>query len=236
MTSETQVGRRRALTALALLVPVPTLAICINMVFFPGPVGMTFWTVSKVWILVLPLIWTRFAEGASLRLPKRSRAGLVPGLVFGLLAAGCVLLTDRLLLREMLDPSVFSEMIADNGLDQPWTYAGMAVYICLVNSLLEEYVWRWFVFRQIERLAPPLPAVLLSAGAFTLHHTIIVQTQFGNWGLTALASAGVFVGGAMWSALYLRHRSIWSPWLSHLVVDIAIFLIGARLVFGVEWF
>jgi hypothetical protein len=91
------------------------------------------------------------------------------------------------------------------------------------------------VFRQIERLAAPVFAVLLSAAAFTLHHAIIVQTQFGAWSLTALASAGVFAGGAMWSALYLRFRSIWPAWTSHVLVDVAIFLIGARLVFGVEW-
>jgi hypothetical protein len=228
-------GAWRAWGALALLVPVPTIAILMNMVFFPGPLGMASWTVSKVWILAFPLVWTRFVEGAPLRFPAWSRAGLAQGLAFGLLAAAGVLLCDRLLLRALLEPSAFAEMIGENGLDRPWAYAGMAVYICVVNSLLEEYVWRWFVFRQIQRLVSPVLAVLLSAAAFTLHHTVIVQTQFGDWGLTALASVGVFIGGAMWSALYLRFRSIWPAWLSHVVVDVAVFVIGARLVFGVEW-
>jgi hypothetical protein len=47
-----------------------------------------------------------------------------------------------------------------------------------------------------------------------------------------LGSCGVFLGGAAWSWLYLRYRSIWPGYVSHAIADAAIFIIGYRLIFG----
>jgi len=229
-------SRSSAALALALLVPAPSFAILMTMVFFPGPVGMVAWALSKAWILALPLWWTLRVDGerpfrrdGSLRL---QRAGLVPGLATGVVAAGVVLLAERSFLRELIEPSALRSMVAANGLDRPGTYAAMAVYTCLVNSLLEEYVWRWFVFRQCARLLPTGLAVLASAAAFTLHHTLILHTQFADPRLTVLGSLAVFAAGALWSGLFARYRSLSSPWASHLLVDVAIFWVGARLIFS----
>jgi uncharacterized protein len=49
---------------------------------------------------------------------------------------------------------------------------------------------------------------------------------------TLLCCAGVFAGGVIWSALYLRYRSIWPGYLSHALADLAIFAIGASLLFN----
>jgi membrane protease YdiL (CAAX protease family) len=122
--------------------------------------------------------------------------------------------------------------VAKLSLDTPASFLAMALYTCLLNSLLEEYVWRWFVTAQFERLAARPVAVLASAGAFTLHHVIVLQSQFTDWRLTLIGSLAVFVAGALWSALFLRYRSLWSPWLSHVLVDAAVFAVGARIVFG----
>ena len=47
---------------------------------------------------------------------------------------------------------------------------------------------------------------------------------------TWLFSVCVAVGGAMWAWLYERTGSLLGPWLSHLLVDAAIFAIGYDLV------
>ena len=119
------------------------------------------------------------------------------------------------------------------GLDQPGLYILAAVYWITLNSLMEEYVWRWFVFRQCERLAGGVAGVLCSALAFTLHHVVALSGQV-TWGLTLLGSLGVFTGGAIWSALYLRCRSVWPCYVSHAIVDAPIFLIGWWLIQGVS--
>jgi membrane protease YdiL (CAAX protease family) len=49
-----------------------------------------------------------------------------------------------------------------------------------------------------------------------------------------LASAAVAVGGAMWAWLYQRSGSIYAPWLSHLLIDAAIFTIAFDMVMHVH--
>lgn len=74
-------------------------------------------------------------------------------------------------------------------------------------------------------------AVLASAG-FTAHHVILLTAFFGTTSMTAyLLSATVFTGGLFWTWLYRRDGSLFGPWLSHALVDVAIFVIGYRLVF-----
>ncbi len=46
-----------------------------------------------------------------------------------------------------------------------------------------------------------------------------------------LGSTGCFLGGVIWSGLYLRYRSIWPGYLSHVLADVAIYIIGWHLIF-----
>jgi membrane protease YdiL (CAAX protease family) len=43
-------------------------------------------------------------------------------------------------------------------------------------------------------------------------------------------SSAVAVGGAFWAWLYERTGSIYSAWLSHLLIDAGIFWVGYELV------
>jgi membrane protease YdiL (CAAX protease family) len=77
----------------------------------------------------------------------------------------------------------------------------------------------------------PLLAVILAGIIFTVHHVIVLKAYF-EWDITLLASAGILIGGCAWSALYLRYRSIWPGYVSHVIVDVAVFAIGCDLIFG----
>ena len=44
--------------------------------------------------------------------------------------------------------------------------------------------------------------------------------------------AVLFAGGVAWSWLYVRYGSIWPGYLSHAIVDVAVFGTGAALLFG----
>ncbi len=63
------------------------------------------------------------------------------------------------------------------------------------------------------------------------HHVIVLSRFFGwfsPW--TLFFSLSVAVGGAIWAVLYWRYRSLLGPWISHLMVDAAIFLVAYLLV------
>ena len=100
-----------------------------------------------------------------------------------------------------------------------------------INSILEEYLWRWFVVTRCEVLMPRLAAVVLSGLLFTLHHIIALDVYF-DWRVVVLGSLGVFIGGATWSWLYIRYRNIWAAYVSHVFADVIIFAIGWKLLFG----
>ncbi len=51
--------------------------------------------------------------------------------------------------------------------------------------------------------------------------------------VTVLVCAiGIFLGGAIWSLMYIKYRSVWPGYVSHAIVDLCIFGLGAAILFG----
>ena len=224
-------GRRRSVLALALLAPVPSLGVAAAMIFFPGAVGQALFLAAKLWLLALPAVWYLLIEGGAPSWSPPARGGLGIGLATGF-GAGAMIVGAAFAVgvfeNEMSDLAV---KVGEIGLATPRAYLLGAVGWSLANSLMEEYVYRWFVFSQCERLMPRTAAVIASAVIFTAHHVIALSTYL-PWHLNALASFGVFSGGVLWAVLYSRYRSIWPCWLSHVVADIAVFGVGWALLFS----
>ena len=224
-------ARRSAFVALLLLVPAPSVGTLLAMRVMPGPIGQAAYGLCKLWLLALPLVWTLWIDRGRLGWSLPRRGGLVAGTVAGVLMAGLILAAYGVAGGRWLDPAHVREAAGRSGLLSPGLYLAFAAYLVLVNSLLEEYVWRWFVFRKCEVLLPGWAAVLASAVFFTVHHVVALRAQFG-WAATTLGSLGVLVGGLVWSWFYWRYRSIWPGYLCHAVVDVAVLGIGWRLLSG----
>jgi membrane protease YdiL (CAAX protease family) len=112
----------------------------------------------------------------------------------------------------------------------PW-FAAMGVFYALLHSLFEEYYWRWFVFGQLRRWIPVGAAIAVSSLAFTVHHVLVLGFYFGGFSSqTAIFSLAVAIGGVFWAWLYQKSGSLYGPWLSHALVDAALFLIGYDLI------
>ena len=156
---------------------------------------------------------------------------MVAGVLSGVILAVAIVLGAWLVDVQHIDLGPLRVAVREMDLASPAAFLAGAAAWTLVNSLIEEYVYRWFVLRQCEVLLPSPVAVIASAAVFTIHH-VIALNQYLEPGFTALASAGVFVGGIVWAALYYRYRSIWPGWISHVLADIAIFGLGWWLLFG----
>lgn len=219
--------------ALLLLVPVPSLSTAAASFWWPGTtLGQSVFIAGKLWLAVFPLAWWLKVERGRWSGSPPRRGGFGVAVMLGLLIAGAIFGGYAVATHlGWIDPATVAGRAAQTGLNHPSIYVAGAVYWVTLNSLMEEYVWRWFVFRQCEGLAGGPAAVVLSALAFTLHHIVALAGQF-SWTITLLGSAGVFTGGAIWSLLYLRYRSIWPCYVSHAIVDLPIFIIGWRLIFG----
>jgi hypothetical protein len=225
--------KRRALLAMVLLVPVPSLGTAAAMFWWPElAVGKAIFFAAKVWLVALPLVWRLMVDRKPLSWSPARHGGfgvaIASGVLIALVIFGVYALASR---SGALDASLVADRAAKTGLNTLGVYLAGAVYWITVNSLLEEYVWRWFVLRKCEALWGGKVGLVVAALAFTVHHVIALAGQF-NWGITLLASLGVFIGGATWNWLYLRYRSIWPGYVSHAIADLAIFIIGYRLIFG----
>jgi membrane protease YdiL (CAAX protease family) len=222
--------QRSSLLALLLLVPAPSIGILVGMIIAPNLFGRVVFFISKIWTLLLPLFWHSFVDKQKLSLSKPVNGGFAVAAFLGIIISFIILAAYFTIGRYLIEPQAVKDTAISIGLDNRRTYLAGAAYWILVNSVLEEYVWRWFVVEKCKSLLPASAAIGVSALCFTIHHIIALQICF-NGLLVSVASVGIFIGGVTWSACYSRYRSIWPGYLSHAIVDVAVFAIGYILIF-----
>jgi uncharacterized protein len=194
---------------------------------------------GKIVQFSFPLIFLVLVERHWPVLTRPRFGGLIPGLSFGLIVAAFMLGIYLGVLRgsSMLaqTPARLLHKLQEVGMATPTRYVILAVFVVVAHSLLEEYYWRWFVFGRLRQLMSLTPAIVLASLAFMAHHVIVLYVYLPSKFLSAALpfSLAIAVGGAVWAWLYERSGSIWPPWLSHLLVDAAIFAIGWDLLWPV---
>lgn len=197
----------------------------------PGIWGQTLFSFCKVWMLGLPLAWGIWVDRTKLHLSLPKKRDLWVGTVLGLLILGVILGAYWIFAINWIDPVLVRTKAQSVGINSPQVYLGGAIYFTLVNSLVEEYIWRYFVTKKCKIILSRTSAICLSALLFTLHH-IIALAGYVDWNVVFLGSFGVFLGGAIWSWCYLTYRSIWSSYISHIFADFAIAIVGWQILFG----
>lgn len=223
--------RVSAAFALLLVAPVPTIGVVAALHAAPGPVGDAVFAAAKLWLLLLPAAWFVLVERGRPGWSRPGREGLRAGLLVGSAMAAAILAAYWGVLRVVVDPRPLRQTALEMGLGSPAAYLAGAAAWTFANSLVEEYVWRWFVLRQLRALLPAVPAILASAALFTAHHVFALAAYLEPEHVV-LGSVAVLAAGACWSWLYLRYESIWPAWISHVVADATVFLVGWQLLFG----
>jgi len=222
----------------ALVLPtVVTLVYLVLLADYATGIGRIAYGAGKVVQFGFPLVWVLAVQRRRLRFQVPGARGLLEGIGFGALVLAGMLLIYHLWLEPdgLLEPAgvAIRDVLRRFGMDTPTRFLGLGVFISLLHSLLEEYYWRWFVFGGLRRLTSLWPAILISSLGFMAHHVLLLGKYFdGLSPATALFSLAVAVGGAVWAWVYHRSDSLLGPWLSHLLVDAGIFLVGYQMVFG----
>jgi membrane protease YdiL (CAAX protease family) len=237
-------AERRAATALALVVAMalPTLItwLYFDLLAGQGPANglqQATYLLGKTIQFTLPIGFVLWADPKTLWPIRLRFAGLRLALGFAWLVSAAMVIVYFSWLR---DSSLFAgttpairAKLAEVDLLSPLRYLGLALFLCVAHSLLEEYYWRWFVFGRLRALIPLWPAIVLSSLAFMAHHVLVLHHYFPGRFLHATLpfSLGVAVGGGVWAWIYQRTGSIGATWLSHFLIDATIFLIGWDLIF-----
>ena len=70
--------------ALLLMVPIPSLGALSGMLWWPeSGLGQILFGISKLWIVLMPLIWRKFVEKHPLSLSPAKNGGWKPALITG---------------------------------------------------------------------------------------------------------------------------------------------------------
>nr|ANV80390.1 hypothetical protein [uncultured Candidatus Thalassoarchaea sp.]ANV80430.1 hypothetical protein [uncultured Candidatus Thalassoarchaea sp.] len=190
-----------------------------------------FFVICKLWIFIIPTVWFFYVEKNIFSRELPSRKGLKMGTATGLIMSIIIILTwivfeDSINLEEMIDT------LNSKGLSNVNLYVMGMIYWIFINSLLEEYVFRWFITTKASVLfGNDSYAIFFSALMFTLHHSLALHFFGFIWWQTIIASFGLLSAAAIWSWLYLQYRSIWVCWLSHAICDVVVFSIGYQILF-----
>lgn len=187
--------------------------------------------VGKLIQFGFPVAWVFFALTEKPRWSRPNAVGLMWGGGFGVIVLAAMVLLYHFAFKPLGVFDTAGEAIrgkvAGFGIQTVGQYAVLAVFYCFCHSLLEEYYWRWFVFRRLANYTAMIPAAAISGLAFGSHHVIVLATFFG-WSSPwpYLFSLGVAIGGTVWAVIYAKSGSLFGPWLSHGLIDAGIFIVG----------
>ena len=144
---------------------------------------------------------------------------------------GAIILAYFWVGQQTIDLTAIRTKALEVGIASPSLYLAGCVYWSFINSLIEECTWRGFVVPRCKVLVPEVIAVILAALFFTIHHSIALYGYTHNWSIVLLGSLGVFIAGIVWAWCYDNYRSIVPGYISHILADLAIAIVGYRLLF-----
>lgn len=203
----------------------------------PNPALQSLYSIGKLIQFGAPIVWIWLADRSALRWRNVSSRGIKMGLAFGIAVA---ILAFAIYYGLLIDspamgdaPARLRAKLSEFNAATPMRFWMLIAFLAVVNSFLEEYYWRWFVFGRLRKYMPVLAAIAVSSLAFMSHHVIVLSVYFPGrfWSAVVPFSLAIAFGGGAWAWMYHRTNSIVGPWMSHLIVDVAVMSIGYDLAF-----
>ena len=107
----------------------------------------------------------------------------------------------------------------------------VSLYISFINSLLEEFFFRGFIFFNLNKTMTLVMSYSISAFAFSIYHVAILANWF-NPILFMVSLIGLFIGGLIFNKLNIRNGNIYNSWLVHMFANFAINTVGL-IMYGI---
>lgn len=107
----------------------------------------------------------------------------------------------------------------------------IALYITVINSLLEEFFFRGFSFLSLKQVSSRKFAYIFSAIAFAIYHVAIMNNWF-TLPLFILLIVSLFIAGLLFNYLNERFNNIYVSWIVHMSANLAINTVGF-ILFGI---
>lgn len=216
---------------------VPLLASIFYFILFPGTwFGKTCFGLIKFHLVAWPAVATIFILRESMSRPapawKARFRTLIPGVLIGVVVVASMFVLMKTPMGDIVLASGDKIRRKVDDLGMLRYYVPFAIYLSLVNSLIEEYYWRWFAYGALRRLMPLGWAHVVAALAFSAHHIVLVS-QFFPLNFALFMGLSVGIGGLIWSLMYQKYNTILGPWACHIIIDAGFLWIVYDLFFRV---
>lgn len=179
--------------------------------------------------LIIPLLISRADRNTDIKPFLRfSKKGIKTAFALG---AGiyAVILGGYFILSEAIDFSNIASSLSANAGVTRENFIFVSLYISFINSLLEEFFFRGFVFLNLKNTSGRKTAYFISALAFAVYHTAMMTGWF-NVFVFVLMLFGLFVGGIIFNILNEKQGSIYTSWFVHMFANFAINTVGFILL------
>lgn len=176
--------------------------------------------------MAIPVLYTMVDRNIKLKeiFKLRSKKQLLISIILGL-GVYIIIFTAYLILKSFIDLENIKNIMEKSINVNRDNFIQVAIYISFINSLLEEFFFRGFIFLNFKKLFKRELAYIASALAFAIYHVAIMANWF-TVPLFILSMIGLFVGGLIFNYLNDKNSNIYSSWLVHMAANFAINTVG----------
>lgn len=153
------------------------------------------------------------------------------GIILGVISFSIILVT-YFILKNVIDLELIAQDLQNKSKITSANFIFVALYITFVNSFLEEFFFRGFIFLNLYELKFKKTAYIYSSLIFALYHIAIFKSWFNIW-LILLALTGLMSVGFIFNFINTKSKNFINSWIVHILADMAIMIIGF-IMFGVK--
>jgi len=137
-----------------------------------------------------------------------------------------VVVAAYFILAQFIDLSHIASEIASLNINKT-NYLLVGAYIIFVNSFLEEFFFRGYLFLNLKDKVSPIVAYAFPSFLFSVYHMAIFATWFSPLVL-GVSLFGLAAVGFFFNWLDAHENSLFPSWIAHILCDVA--------VIGIGWF
>lgn len=209
---------------LPIAIPMIILMALVDGLISPGYFSKSLIRIFLFFVIPFVMYYRKEGVGVLKYLKAKNEKSLFISLSLGL-GVYAIIMASYFTLSQFIDlASIKKVLIADFGVTRK-NFIFVAIYISFINSLLEEFFFRGFLFLELLEKTTRKTAHIISAGFFSIYHIAIMGKMFQPY-IFALAMLGLFVGGLIFNYLNEKNKTILNSWIVHMMANFAINHVG----------
>ncbi|MBN2260481.1 MAG: CPBP family intramembrane metalloprotease [Clostridiales bacterium] len=182
--------------------------------------------IKLVLFLIIPFLYISFSKNNFMKGSiKEAIKHHQKKTIFFSLSIFIIILTAYFVFKDYINTQQLLIDLEEKYLITKETYWYYGLFIVFINSFLEEFFFRGYLFLNLRNLGFKKFAYLFSALSFAIYHKAVIGNWF-DYRIFLLSFVGLFIGGLIFNYLDDLPNNIINGWIVHICADTAIIIIG----------